>query len=227
MTDTPENRTVIQRLIDIAAEVPPMEKRQVQTFKAFAVDDVYSTLRPLFVKHGVVLIPNVVAVEYVERSRGGDKSPSIDARVTMDYTFHAADGSEVTMRFCAEGRDVSDKATNKAVQQALKYACVQLFMISTGEVDPDAETVENGFVAEPAEDQPAEVPPSLAEKRMKKVKDAAWQHTTGEKDDRIVETKRIVAQVVAAYGGEPENQTDVDALIANIAEMFTEEDNNE
>ena len=40
-----------------------------------------------------------------------------------------------------EGMDSGDKATNKAMAIALKYACFQVFCIPTEEMkDPDAET---------------------------------------------------------------------------------------
>jgi len=136
---------VVERLSRIAGQVGAMDKQQVQNFKAFTVDDVYSKLRPLFAKEGVVVCPQVVSSRYEQIvSNKGTKGTA--AFVTVDYVFHADDGSHVTMTCSAEGQDYSDKATNKAVQQAFKYGLIQMFMISTGEVDPDAAVVEPAVV---------------------------------------------------------------------------------
>ncbi len=219
---------VIARLLAVKAELGTIEKDRVDqggggTFMAFAVDRVYGHLGPLFNKHGIVVVPYFVSADYEDtHSQSGKKGKW--ATVVVDYVFHGIDGSTVTMRFGAEGIDYQDKATNKAVQQAFKYGLVQMFQLSTGDVDPDAADLPEQ--ASESAEKPAEVekPPSLADKRMKKVKDAAWIHTTGADPARIVETKQIVAQVIAKFGGEPKNQTEVEAILAAIKEMFTEDE---
>ena len=183
------------------------------TYQFRGIDDVLDALHPALIECEVTITPQVQTV-----------LPIPDGfLLTVDYVIGNVHGETITATFVGEGKDRGDKAAQKAQSNAYKYMAFQTFCIPVAVSDSDSEQYE------PAEDQPAEsqlaeAPPSLAEKRMKKVKDAAWQHTTGDQDDRIVETKRIVAQVVAAYGGEPTNQTDVDALISNIAEMFNEED---
>ncbi len=218
---TEKQQTIIQRLLDVKAELGTIEKDRVNqgaggTFMAFAVDRVYGHLGPLFNKHGIVVVPSFVSASYEDtHSQSGKKGKWVT--VVVDYVFHGIDGTEVTMRFGAEGIDYQDKATNKAVQQAFKYGLVQMFQLSTGDVDPDAAELPDQ-ASEPAEVVP---PLSLADKRMRQIKIAAWEHTTGTViDERVAESKQIVAQVVAAYGREPKNQTDVDAIIANIEEMF-------
>ena len=58
----------------------------------------------------------------------------------MRYTFYAKDGSSVQCVVVGEGMDSGDKATNKAMSIAFKYACFQVFCIPTEEMkDPDAE----------------------------------------------------------------------------------------
>lgn len=224
MTD--KQQTIIQRLAEVKAELGTIEKDRVDqggggTFMAFAVDRVYGHLGPLFNKHGIVVVPQFVSATYEDtQAKSGARGKWVT--VVVDYVFHSIDGSEVTMRFGAEGIDYQDKATNKAVQQAFKYGLVQMFQLSTGDVDPDA-----AELPDQTSETVEEKPPSLAEKRLKKIKDAAWIHTTGTAYDRIAETKKIVAQVLSAYGGEPRNQTDVDAIISNINEMFTKETDDE
>ncbi len=216
MTEDSDDRTVVERLRDVKAELGTIDKEQInipgQRFMAFTVDRVYGHLGPLFNKHGIVVVPYFVSADYGDTtSKSGTLGKWVS--VVVDYVFHGVDGSSVTMRFCAEGIDYQDKATNKAVQQAFKYGLVQLFQLSTGDVDPDTAVPDQ-----------AEPKLSAGEKRMKTVKDAAWHHTTGDRDERIVEAKLLVEQAVAAYGGEPKNQTDVAAIVANIDEMFTDDD---
>lgn len=226
---------IFERLAGIGSDVGAMEKRPVQNFKAFTVDDVYSKLRPLFTKWGVAVLPRIRSIDYVDRSepktdqRGnviGDRTV-IDARVVLEYVFAAPDGSSTSITFGAEGRDYQDKATNKAVQQAFKYGLIQMFMISTGEVDPDAEAIEVTAATKTAEvvsNEPVDAPPkpTAAEKRMNKIKIAAWGHTEGTREERIVEATAIVEQSLAVYGRDPKNQADVDAILSNIEEMFEE-----
>jgi hypothetical protein len=62
---------------------------------------------------------------------------------TIKYTFYAEDGSSVSATVIGEGMDSGDKATNKAMSIAFKYACFQVFCIPTEEMkDPDADTPE-------------------------------------------------------------------------------------
>ena len=177
------------------------------TYQFRGIDDVLDALHPALIECEVTITPQIQTV-----------LPIPDGfLLTVDYVIGNVHGETITATFVGEGKDRGDKAAQKAQSNAYKYMAFQTFCIPVAVSDYD------NTQYEPAEDQPTEVPPSLAEKRMKKIKDAAWQHTTGDQDDRNVETQRIVAQVVAAYGREPENQTDVDAIIANISE-FVEAD---
>ncbi len=209
------DQTVIQRLAAVKAELGTIDKDRIQipgqNFMAFTVDRVYGHLGPLFNKHGIVVVPSFVSAEYEEtESRSGSVGKWVT--VVVDYVFHGVDGSQVTMRFGAEGIDYQDKATNKAVQQAFKYGLVQMFQLSTGDVDPDADVL-------PERVEPPKLSPG--EKRMRTIKDAAWKATANiaDTDERIVEAKLVMEQAIATYGGEPKNATDVQAIVANIEEL--------
>jgi hypothetical protein len=62
--------------------------------------------------------------------------------VTVEAEFDfvsAKDGSKVTVRTYGEAMDSADKATNKAMSAAYKYAAFQTFCIPTeGDNDADA-----------------------------------------------------------------------------------------
>ena len=65
--------------------------------------------------------------------------------LSVEYRFFHADGSSISCTVMGEGRDTSDKATNKAMAVAHKYALLQTFCIPTEDIaqdDPDAETPE-------------------------------------------------------------------------------------
>ena len=60
------------------------------------------------------------------------------------YRFFTVDGSYIDAVVVGEGMDSGDKATNKAMSVAFKYACFQTFCIPTENLidDPDADTPE-------------------------------------------------------------------------------------
>jgi hypothetical protein len=63
--------------------------------------------------------------------------------LSVEYDFVALDGSKFTAGpIYSEGNDSADKATNKALSVAHKYALIQCFAIATEDMDdPDRETV--------------------------------------------------------------------------------------
>ena len=93
--------------------------------------------------------------------------------LTIRYTIYAPDGSNVSCVVVGEGMDSGDKASNKAMSVAMKYAMFQLLMIPTEEmVDPDREShdVTSGAMPPPAPEQPKqekigkqETPPPAAD----------------------------------------------------------------
>ncbi len=115
------------------------EKRSQQGFSYRGVDDVMNALAPAFIKYKLFVVPEVLEQSREEHAsaRGGMLIYSI---CKIRYTFYAEDGSHVEVVTIGEGMDSGDKATNKAMSIAFKYACFQVFCIPTEEmVDPDAE----------------------------------------------------------------------------------------
>ena len=115
------------------------DKNQQQGFKYRGIDAVMNALAPALQKYKLFVVPEVLEQTREERttSKGGLLIYSI---CKIKYTFYAEDGSFVTATVIGEGMDSGDKATNKAMSVAFKYACFQTFCIPTEEmVDPDAE----------------------------------------------------------------------------------------
>jgi len=119
-----------------------------QGFKYRGIDAVYNALNPVMSDLGLFLVPEVLDHRREERETekqiNGQTVKSLlkYSILTMRYTMYAPDGSNVSCVVVGEGMDSGDKASNKAMSIAMKYAAFQLFMIPTEEtaVDPDAET---------------------------------------------------------------------------------------
>jgi len=104
------------------------------------IDDVYNALAPFLAKHGLCILPRVLNRESIERqSKAGGALFYITVEVEFDLV--ATDGSKHTIKTFGEAMDSGDKATNKVMSAAYKYACMQSFCIPTeGDNDADAQT---------------------------------------------------------------------------------------
>lgn len=112
-----------------------------QGYKFRGIDAVMNALNPALVKNKVFVVPEVLEQRREERtSRGG--GVLIYSICKIKYTFFTIDGSSVHTTVIGEGMDSGDKATNKAMSIAFKYACFQVFCIPTEELmeDPDNDT---------------------------------------------------------------------------------------
>ena len=105
------------------------------------IDDIYAALSPLLSANGLVVIPRVISREVVERSsRGGGALFYVTVHAEFDFVS-AKDGSKHTAATFGEVMDSGDKATNKAMSAAYKYAAFMTFAIPTeGDNDADATT---------------------------------------------------------------------------------------
>jgi len=131
-----------EALADIMKAVPNITKdrqNQQQGFKYRGIDDVYAAVHPLFVEHGVFSVPCVESERSEDRVSG--KGNALIYRVLkIRYDFFARDGSSISATVIGEGMDSGDKASNKAMAVAHKYAILQILSIPTEEnLDPDAE----------------------------------------------------------------------------------------
>jgi len=137
--------TIYESIIAIMGDVEAIKKdknNHQQGFKFRGIDDVYNAVHPLFAKHGVFSVPYVEDERTEERlTKSG--SNLIYRILTIRYTFFATDGTSVVARVIGEGMDSGDKASNKAMAIAHKYAILQVLCIPTEDmVDPDIESHE-------------------------------------------------------------------------------------
>jgi hypothetical protein len=116
---------------------------QQQGYKFRGIDDVYNALAPFLAEVKLCILPNVLEREVVERtSQKGQALFYVTVKVRFDFVS-AEDGSKHEVVTFGEAMDSGDKATNKAMSAAFKYACMQAFCIPTeGDNDADATTHE-------------------------------------------------------------------------------------
>ena len=146
-------QTINAVMADVGA-VGKTSRNAQQGFMFRGIDAVMNAINPALVKNKCFVVPEILEQTREERqtSKGGLLIYSI---CKVKYTFYAEDGSFITAVVIGEGMDSGDKATNKAMSIAFKYACFQVFCIPTEEmVDPDAETHE--VKAEPKTEPKAE-----------------------------------------------------------------------
>lgn len=139
---------VYQAINEVAAELAQMgiaknSKNQMQGFNFRGIDAVYNTLAPLLAKHKLCILPRCLERICVERTNAKGTA-LFYVTVKSDFDFVGIDGSKHTITTYGEAMDSGDKATNKAMSAAYKYAAFQAFCIPTEEtaIDADAETHE-------------------------------------------------------------------------------------
>ena len=107
-------------------------------YKFRGIDDIFNAISPLLAKYNLCILPRVLARECVERiAKSGGALFYVIIEVEYDFVC-AEDGSKHTVKIFGEAMDSSDKATNKAMSAAYKYACIQTFAIPT-EADNEAD----------------------------------------------------------------------------------------
>jgi hypothetical protein len=115
-------------------------KNQGQNFQYRGIDDVMNELQPILTKHGIFIVPEVLEQTREERQTKSGSTLNYSIQKTA-FHFTADDGSKVTAVVVGEGMDSADKASNKALSIAFKYACLQVFCIPTeDQKDPDGDT---------------------------------------------------------------------------------------
>lgn len=140
---------VYQAIAEVAAELATRgiskdSRNQAQGFNFRGIDAVYNALAPLLAKHKLCILPRCISREYVERTNAkGNALFYVTVQAEFDLVS-AEDGSKHTVSTFGEAMDSGDKATNKAMSAAYKYAAFQTFCIPTEEtsIDADAEVHE-------------------------------------------------------------------------------------
>lgn len=135
--------SAVQR--DLAATGLAKDRRNNQGggYNFRGIDDVYNAISPLMARHGLCILPRIMSREITERaSKAGGVLFYVVVAAEFDFVS-AEDGSKHTVATYGEAMDSGDKATNKAMSAAYKYAAFMTFAIPTeASEDADAYTHE-------------------------------------------------------------------------------------
>ena len=182
VSEVTEKKNIFESIQAVMGEIGAVgktSKNQQQGFMYRGIDAVMNALQPALIKHGVFVVPEIL--EQTREERVNAKGTTLIYSICkIKYNFYAQDGSSVSATVIGEGMDTGDKATNKAMSIAFKYACFQVFCIPTEEmVDPDAEVHEvkakTEKKAEPKQEQKnLKATPKQIELLKKLVPDEAW-----------------------------------------------------
>ncbi len=117
--------------------------KQGEGYNFRGIDDVYEALAPLLADNELNILPRMLSRTVSERtSKSGGALFVVAVDAEFDFVS-SLDGSKHTVRMFGEAMDSGDKATNKAMSAAYKYAAFQAFCIPVkGTPDADAETHE-------------------------------------------------------------------------------------
>jgi len=130
----PHPQKIYGAMVALMKEIGHIEKGRESTYggryKYRGIDDIMAALQPAMIKCGVFVVPEVLTHTMSEYKA---KSLMFRAVVSVRYTFYAEDGSHVSSTVMGEGADVADKAYNKAMAGAMKYAITQALSIPTSE----------------------------------------------------------------------------------------------
>jgi len=160
-TQAPAAKTVYQLIATVAGELAQggISKNQRNTqgsgYNFRGIDDVYNAVGPILAKHGLVILPRCITRECLERVSSAGKA-LFYVTVEAEFDFVSSeDGSKHTVVMFGEAMDSGDKATNKAMSAAFKYAMFQAFCIPT-EGDNDADSSTHTVAARTANPEPVE-----------------------------------------------------------------------
>ena len=139
IVEVPELKNIDQAINWVMSQVGYVQKKKSDklnyTFAGEAA--LIQALRPWMVLAGINMhvaeIKNKVREQYETKS--GTTMQSITLVAVIVFT-HAPSGTLVEVMSSGEGSDTGDKASNKALTGAYKYALRQTFCIETGD-DPD------------------------------------------------------------------------------------------
>ncbi len=133
-------------------------KNEQQGYKFRGIDDVYNVLSTHLAAQHLCILPRVRDRSVTERpTKSGGVSTYVVLTVDFDFVS-SIDGSKHTVSTMGEAMDSADKATNKAMSAAMKYACLMAFQIPTeGDNDADAHHPEPALRKASPELPPADV----------------------------------------------------------------------
>ena len=128
---TPMIYSAINKVMTDIGAVGKNQKNTQQNFMFRGIDAVMNAINPALIKHKIFIVPEILEQSREERTTKTG-THLIYSICKIKYTFYAEDGSSICAITIGEGMDSGDKATNKAMAIAFKYACFQVWSKKTG-----------------------------------------------------------------------------------------------
>jgi hypothetical protein len=135
----PDNRTVIQRILAVAAEVGVLapERSGGVPFAFRGVDATVSKLTPLLNKHQVFIAPTQVVQELTQRDVPGGKVVT-KADLVVHYRAYGAAGDHLDFQVPGQADDFADRSTAQAMSVAFRILLLQVFHIAANGNEEEA-----------------------------------------------------------------------------------------
>jgi len=140
-------------------------KNTQQNYSFRGIADVYLACQPVMAKHGVHVVPETILAYDLDELRTRNDTQMWRVRIRVRFRFFAEDGSSVYAETLGEAMDMGDKASNKAMSAAMKYALVQTFALPEEDPSIDTETQSPETVAKAKEHKPVDAKPADKPKR--------------------------------------------------------------
>lgn len=145
-----ESKKIFEQIPKIMQDLPAIGKDGKNSFQKYnfrGIDQMYNVIQPIMTKHKVFCAPQVIESKTEIYQSPDKKKSSFRTLLKINHRFYAVDGSFVEVITQGEGIDTSDKASNKAMSAAMKYAFIELFSIPVDDVaDADKDHPEVGMI---------------------------------------------------------------------------------
>jgi len=134
--------TIAAKLVAVMGDLPGIEKSKHAggvTYAYRGIEEITAELKPLLVKHGVVITPFVELVSVVPLPEKGNNNNWTRTTIRVSYELSSSDDGDAPIIACTigVGDDNADKGVNKAMTQAFKYLLLQTFCIADPSDDGD------------------------------------------------------------------------------------------
>ncbi len=143
--------SIFERLNACMKEIGAVGKNsrnEQQKYMFRGIDALMDAAHPVFTENGVMVLPEVLSkeIEYRERvTDRGSAGVTTHVHLRVRFTFYGLAGDSIAAVTEGEASDTADKASNKAMSAAFKYALLQSLCIPLEDMaDGDRETPDMG-----------------------------------------------------------------------------------
>jgi len=128
------DKNIYQRINAVMDECDYLQKESAGMGKGVKYDDVIAMLRPLMIKHGIVM--RVTQESFLHREGlGGGKQQLYEGFYRLDLVNVDKPGEFMSQTSTGQGMDTGDKGPGKCQTYAVKIMLAKGFSLETGEDD--------------------------------------------------------------------------------------------